>query len=269
MEQAEGIENLQILFVGTIGMMILSAAIILFVIYYQKRKLAEQEERRKLLEANQERVLAAILETQENERRRIARDLHDEVGSTLSIAKMNVGHISRYVTDRDDHDMAQDTYSILDETLKNVRRISKDLHPVVLEKYGLIEAVAALGRKCTSEDMEVIINNNGVTGRLLQSQELNIFRIIQELLSNALKHAQASEVVLDFEWQPGSRFSVRYNDNGIGFTKAVTGAIKAEEIGIGMVTIETRVRMLKGTWNLQSQPGMGTTAFFSFPVEKV
>ena len=265
MEQANGVEHLQILLAGTIGMMILFGAIIFFIIHYQKRKIIEQEERRKLMEDNQERVLGAILETQENERRRIARDLHDEVGSTLSIAKMNVGHLLRYVTERNDQETAHDTYTILDDTLKNVRRISKDLHPVILEKYGLAEAVQSIGRKCSSDELEVRILVEDKIERLMHSQELHIFRIVQELLSNALKHAQASVIEMKLGIKK-DRLILSYSDNGIGFDPASAGKTPASNIGIGMIAIETRVKMLKGTWKLDSQPGKGTTAVFNFPL---
>jgi len=122
---------------GTAGMLVLVVAIVLFVIVYQKRILQSQLEKQQL-EANfQQKMLEAALESQENERRRIAADLHDSVGAMLATVKLGMGNMLRSGKTED-----QDfTRSVLDETISSVRKISRDLMPSTLEHYGLSAAL--------------------------------------------------------------------------------------------------------------------------------
>ncbi len=265
MEQAQSIEHFKILFAGTFGMALLVVFIIVFVINYQKRLIKEHEVRSKLIVKNQEKILKAIIDTQEEERMRISRDLHDELGNALSVAKINLGLMVKSNKNNESNELAIETLSIVDEVLKNARRLSRDLHPALLEKYGLIDAIEALAKKCTSKELEVWIKKPILQKRLNKRIELNIFRITQELISNSLKHSGANLIKIALEFKE-EEFLLNYQDNGAGFNYMELQSSNGEG-GIGFVTIDARVKILKASWEIQSETGKGTTAFFTFPIK--
>ena len=112
-------------FIGTVGMILLAAALFFFFVTYQKRLLQKQLEVNKIKQEQQEEIIKNTIQSQEKERKRIARDLHDEVGAMLSVVKLNVGRIEKKSEDQKAKDLAGETKSYLDEVITQVRRISR------------------------------------------------------------------------------------------------------------------------------------------------
>ncbi len=237
---------------------------VVFVLAYrsqvQKRKLTVQEHARKidsLLKQEETRNIDAMIEFQESERTRIASDLHDRLGSILSAVKLNFASV-REQLNRIDSDQKQRltvVTGLIDEAATEVRRISHDMASSVLANFGLLHAVYDLKNALeTSGKIKIEVFEHGMDKRLSSAQEINIYRIIQELVSNSLKHAKATQIDIHFTKEE-EMLTVIVEDNGIGFPKE-----KRPNSGIGLANIEKRINDLDGSFTLDSNPKSGTTA---------
>lgn len=254
----EGSENnlILILVVGTGGMLMLAGAIIFFVIYYQKRMLQNRIATQQLEADYQRQLLQSTIDSQEKERKRIASDLHDGVGAMLSAAKLNLNMLrSGTIPAEELTEAIGETKEMIDDTIDTVRRISKDLLPSSLEAFGLSKAVQELCEKLDNPQTRVTFNENNEPHSLSQQEELLIFRMIQELINNALKHAEASEIAVQLDW--GKPLSVVVTDDGKGFNLEETR--KDIKKGVGLYSIENRASLVGGEVEFQSKPGEGST----------
>lgn len=240
------------LVVGMIGMFFLTLIIILFVVVYQ-RKLLKQERRHKAAEeAHQLELLQATIESQEVERDRIGRELHDGVGVMLSTTRMYL----ELWKEEDEAGKAQASNrvdALLGETIESVRRVSADLRPVVLENLGLAEAIGALIHTVKQASGLAIHFEAHYEHPLAQKDELNIYRVVQELLTNALRHSEATEVRLSMGAHM-HRFYLSYRDNGKGFPKD-----REVYQGLGLKNIESRINALNGQISLENAPEGGVS----------
>lgn len=250
---------------GTSIMLFMAGGIIFFVIFYQKRMLKNQMKMQQLENDYQKELLASTIESQENERKRIASELHDGVGAMLSAAKLNLGMLRSGAIPQDEFpESIDDTKSMIDETIETVRRISKDLLPSSLEKFGLSETVRSFCKKLSNDTIKVSFIESGNAASFSSRKALMIFRIIQETVNNALKHAEASHIEVKISW--GNKLNVKIIDNGKGFdVKAVRNDIKK---GIGLYNIENRVGLLSGSIKFDSVIGSGTTIDILLPVNE-
>ncbi|GAA4373671.1 sensor histidine kinase [Hymenobacter koreensis] len=240
-------------------LLVLALGIVGFVLRYQRRLLAQQEQLRYEREQAQHQSLEAALLAQEEERRRIAADLHDAVGTMLSIVKL---HLSALPDTAATYEMT----AMLDQAISEVRRISRNLLPAVLEKFGLSFAAEALCRAAGGGAARVLLHQTGNPRRLLPHHELAVYRVVQELLGNGLKHAQASQIEIILDFAP-DRLSVEYSDDGVGFELAATDALPlpGTRTGLGLTNLRSRVALLRGTMRHESAPGAGTRVWVSFP----
>ncbi|MBC6610841.1 sensor histidine kinase [Hymenobacter sp. BT507] len=243
-------------------LMLLSGGIIVFVIRYQRRLFQQQEQMRAVEDTAQQQALEAALLAQEEERRRIAGELHDGVGTTLAIVKMHLNALSR-------PDLTRDATDLLDQVIGEVRRISRNLLPATLQKFGLPFALEALARTVPADGpTHVVITQHGQPRRLSAQQELIIYRVVQELLGNGLRHAQAANIDITVNFGPDS-LSIQYIDNGVGFDPALVEAQPAvgARIGLGFTNLRSRVAVLRGMLQHESAPGMGSRVWISLPLE--
>lgn len=242
-------------FIGTVGMLLLAAGIFFFFVSYQKRLLKKQVELNKVKQKQQEEILRNNVLAQENERKRIAQDLHDEVGAMLSVVKLNVGRIEKKSEEEKAKALAGATKEYLDEVITQVRRISRALLPPSLEKLGLFYAVEELAQWVNKSDqIKIICWKSGEPFRFESKKELGIFRIVQELLNNAIKHAKASEINIKVHFSTKG-LGIVVSDNGTGF--------KLKEMvrtGLGLKNLESRSEMLGAHFKMKSEVGKGTTA---------
>lgn len=246
----------QIFLVSTLIMVSLVGFIIFFVVVYQRRLLRQQRRMREQEAAHQRELLSASIQTQEKERQRIARDLHDEIGAMLSTVKMKVSQAKRRAKgDESLSPVLVETTDLLTDSIKNVRRISHALLPPVLDKFGLHAALKDLVEKATTEEgSRVRLQVEGEPVRFPQHQELGLFRVSQEVLNNALKHAQAKLIEFRLVYQP-EQLSLEIRDDGVGFDWEKK---QAESSGLGLKNIESRVLTIGGKWEAESKIGKGT-----------
>lgn len=251
-------------FIGTLGMVLLALSIFFFFITYQKKMLKKQLELNKVKADQQEEILRNTISAQEKERKRIAQDLHDEVGAMLSVVKLNVGRIEKKSEVPAAKQLATETKTYLDEVITQVRRISRSLLPPSLEKLGLYFALEELANWVNkSEQLQIKCWKGGEQFRFNDKMELAVFRIVQELLNNAIKHSEASTIYINSRFSPNKNLMISVSDDGKGF--------KLEEklnSGLGLKNLESRTRMMNAKFKMKSAPKKGTTAIIYLNTEE-
>lgn len=242
-------------------MLVLVLAIIIVVLQYQKRLYRQQEQLREVRQGVQQQLLEAALQAQEKERRRIGRDLHDDIGATLSVVKL---HLDKW---QDGGGAAEQARELLNEAVQGVRQISRELLPVVLDKFGLTKALESLSRSVpASAQVEVCYSCSGPTRPLPAHVEVIVYRVVQELLNNTLKHAEAATVRLELTYE-AEGLRVFYADDGKGFAYTPNQILLSTgKSGLGLFNLQSRVSLVHGTLYYLSAPGEGTQAVLFFPV---
>ena len=241
--------------IGILIMLALSLAFVLFFNFSKKRILTEQMQNQKLAYQHQEELLYSNIMTQEEERKRIARDLHDEIGSKLNVILLNIYRLKKFGEKNEEmRAITEEVNSVIHTTIGTTRRISHDLLPPTLEEFGLVEAIKELRdtfhqTEQISIDFDLVENEQPMDDKLI---ELNIFRVLQELINNSIRHGKAKEVKIKF-WLKPTAIKLEYQDNGKGFDISNFNNKK----GLGMKNIESRLKMIKATFQYDSSPGKG------------
>jgi signal transduction histidine kinase len=214
-------------------------------------------------------LASQILQVQEQERGRISRELHDDLGQSLIVVKLTMRKIYRalstdYLAVTDDLENALEQ---LDSLIDKVRRISHNLSPSILEDFGLEAALAYLFEDFSAtEELKFDVNMEKVSLFLSPTVQLAIYRIFQEALTNVSKHAAATEVKVQIS-RRNDHFYFLVADDGRGFDLAATRAVLPGERGAGLASIEERLHLLNGIMDIQSQKGHGTQLSFTLPFE--
>lgn len=211
------------------------------------------------LKSRQAHELAVSIRTQELERQRFAKELHDGVGANLAVLKMYLSSLgSPHVPVEE---VKTRSLGVLKSSIEDIRSIIHDMHPRSLSEMGLVDTISDMVDLMNeSYPFRVTFEPENVPGKLPESIEINLFRVVQELLQNAVKHAGASAVSLHLRYEPNTLRLV-YRDNGRGFDPALAG----QQSGNGLVNIEQRIAMLKGTHHLRSAERQGTLVEISVP----
>lgn len=260
--QQDSYEFVIIFSIATVGMLILAASIILFVVFYQKRMIQEQMKRQVLEFEYQQKMLRAELESQESERRRLAADLHDSIGGMLSTIRVGISTMAKSLADP--HSIDQ-TKLMLDDTIKSVRRISQDLMPSTLEKFGLIQALKEICERFEAASrIQIAFSETGQLPLLDKSRELMIFRIVQELLNNAIKHAGAS--LISVKLNTSENLTVAVEDDGVGFDVKAVKEARHNGKGLGLFNIENRARLSGGTLEYDTKRRKGSKTTLTLPL---
>ncbi len=245
--------------IGTVGMLLLAIAIISFMVFYQKRMISEQLKRKQLEFEHQQRMMQAELESQENERRRLAADLHDSIGGMLSAIRVGISTISKQVTDPN----IEQTKQMLDDTISSVRRISRDLMPSTLERFGLTQALQEMCERFSSTTkLPIHFHEHGILNGLDKTKELMLFRITQELINNTIKHAQASQ--LDIYVDAADKLKIIAEDDGVGFN--IDEQLNSGKKGLGLFSIQNRASLLGATLEYDKERKKGTRVTLTLPL---
>lgn len=203
--------------------------------------------------------LEAMVEGQELERMRLARELHDGVGPLMSAIQLKVDQsISPAVPG--EPDVAGELKELIHTASREIRAVSHALIPGSLLDFGLSPALKSLCERMEQPGLEITYYAPKSVSRLEQGKELGIYRIAQELLHNALKHAQASHIHVQLSFD-GANLTLSVEDDGIGM-----GNLDPADSGIGLRNVRNRTRSLEGTFVLESQPGKGVLALVEIPV---
>jgi two-component system NarL family sensor kinase len=248
--------------IGTVGMLVLAIAIILFMVFYQKKMIQEQLNRQKLEMVYQQKMMEAALESQEEERRRVAGDLHDSIGGMLSAIRVGLITMARQLPNPQVMDQQK---KMLDDTINSVRSISRDLMPSTLDKFGLVHAVKELCEEVQKTSLvPVHFHEHGEVRSLVQLKELMIFRIAQELVANAVKHSNATAI--DVLIRETDHLEMIVEDNGIGFDAEAKRNETTQGKGLGLFNIENRVRLLNAKLEYEKMRDSGSKIILTVPL---
>ena len=236
----------------------------LFIVYllYNRYRLKQQTRLQAEVMMQQDLATKAVLTAEENERKRIAGELHDGLGQMFSAVKLNLSAISENLTFKDEHNekMFDKTLHLVDESCKEVRAISHQMAPNVLLKAGLTSAVRDFIDKIDARKLKVNLTTFGLQERLDPNIEIVLYRVIQETVNNVIKHAKASALDIQLT-KDVEGINVMIEDNGTGFNVALLEKFD----GIGLKNIRTRVAYLKGTVDFSSRPDQGTLVAIYIP----
>jgi signal transduction histidine kinase len=243
------------------GFLLMSIVIIVFF-YKSRKKIVEKELEKKDLEINhQKQLLHSIIITQEEERKRIAQDLHDDISSKLNIVSLN-SHLlkTKNINEKEIEEITNNIIELSKKALDSSRLIAHNLMPPVLEKFGLNAALEELSEEFERlKSVQVFYSNTINFSNFNNEVQLNIFRIIQELLNNSIRHGKATEIKISFD-KKGSTNICQYSDNGIGFDMNDTFNQK----GLGMKNIESRLIFINGKFEIKSSPNNGFHFLINF-----
>jgi PAS domain S-box-containing protein len=221
----------------------------------ERDRLAEEATQQRLRQ--QQEVLAAILDTQETERKRIAEALHNGLGQLLYATKLSLAGRAGAPS------LPGGALKLLDEAIRATRTISFELTPGVLEDFGLQTALQELVKRIAPAGLRLRLHLLGLAHRLSPPVEIGVYRTVQELLNNVMKHAHATEAVVHVAHENG-RLDVSVEDNGCGFEPA---ALVGQPLaGIGLAGVRNRVALLGGRLAINSRLGRGTIVSFELDV---
>lgn len=252
---------LNYIFIGS-TILLLLISLLLYRNYRQKQKIQQQ----RISELEIEKKLTAteaVLKGEEQERTRLAKDLHDGLGGMLSGIKYSLNTMKGNLIMTPENQQAfERSMDMLNSSIKEMRRVAHNMMPEALVKFGLD---AALKDFCNDIDLSGILQityqSTGLDDSIDQTTSITIYRIVQELLNNTIKHAAAKTALVQVN-KTGSQISITVEDDGKGFNTSVL----QQSRGIGWSNIQSRVDFLKGKLDVQSQPGKGTSVFIELGV---
>lgn len=241
-----------------------SIALLIFagISFYRKRQLQNKMSLQAEVMKQQDLATKAIIIAEENERKRIAADLHDGVGQMMSAAKMNLSAFESEVLFKDEAQKIsfEKLISLVDESCKEIRNVSHQMMPNALLKSGLASAIKEFLDKIDSRVIKINLHAEGLQERLDSNTETVLYRVIQECVNNVIKHSGANKLDISLI-KDADGISVTVEDNGNGFNTAD----KKKFEGIGLKNISSRVLFLKGTVDFDSSPGKGTLVAIHVP----
>jgi signal transduction histidine kinase len=242
-----------------IGIIILG----LFVFLYLRQRVVIARQR--ILQLEEEKKLMAaklLVEGQEQERKRIARELHDGLGVLLSATKMQFTSIKDISPEN--QPLIEKATQLLEQASGDVRKISHNMMPGLLTKMGFFEAVEDLFENINdTQDIQAKCEFTGEQKRLPENMEIMLYRIVQEMVNNTIKHADAKNIELKMKIFPG-QLIIKYSDDGMGFK--VEEIMQKESGSLGLKNMQSRIGFLKGEMDIQSSPGEGVNYTIQVPV---
>ncbi len=255
MEKSEEISF--ILIIGTGGMIFLAMLVIIFIVVYQRKMFAKQNQLKVLELESQKKLVESTIQAKEREQKRVAQELHDDIGASLTAVRFLLQQVDDSVK------IKPELISSISEITKKVRRISNDLLPSVLEEFGLQEAIKDLVETFRqSSGIKIQYSSDLYTISFLKKDiELSLFRIVQELMNNILKYAEATEVSIKLS-NTLRQIEIVIEDNGNGIIPDKDVPTKS----LGLKNIESRLQYINGSIKRENNQPKGTIVTITNPV---
>src|SRR4026207_109901 len=235
-----------VLLLGTVGMLVLTVALVLFIIFHQRKVIRYQNKLQQMEQEQQKILLNASIRLQEEERQRLAADLHDDAGPLLATARL---YLNENLVNQDKATQLQSIYQarqILDDAIQLIRNISHSLMPPTLKNFGLESAMTDLFQKINgSGTLNASARFHDYRQRLKLEQELLVFRILQELVTNIIKHSNSGFIHLTQNTN-GNNLYFRIHHDGQGIVQSEFDKLNHNSTGLGLKNIQSRVKVLKG-----------------------
>lgn len=262
--QSEKINITIFITITTILILLLGVLIILVVYLYQQKQLLYQQSFTELRLKHEKKLAVTQLEVQENMFRHISQEIHDNIGLTLSLAKLQLNTLNFEEKDKTIQQINA-SVELLSESIVHLKDISRSLNADIINSYGLIKALEnEVNRIRDTGFLAISFNIEGEPIYMDSQKELIIFRIIQESFNNILKHSKANHTLLSLKYT-NDELHINIQDDGQGFEvlpmEQFSGKGKA-----GIKNMEARSRMIRAKMNIISHPGQGTTLQFIIPI---
>ncbi len=259
-EQKNRLRLQTFIFIGIGGLILLTGLLVLS--QYKRYRLKKESQLQAEIMKQQEMAVKAVMEAEENERQRIAKDLHDGVGQMMSAAKMNLSAFESEITftSKEQQQSLKKVIDLVDESCKEVRTVSHIMMPNALLKNNLDIAIHDFVDKLSSKTLQAHVSTEGLDKRFDSNVETVLYRVVQECVSNAIKHAGATTLDISII-RDKDGISGTIEDNGRGFDTSDKNNFE----GIGLKNITTRIEYLKGTVDFDSAAGRGTVVAFYVP----
>lgn len=244
-----------ILIYGIVFIILLTTGLMLFFHYSRKKLLQKEVEKIGLKVKYKDELLQSTIATQEEERTRIAQDLHDDISAKLNIVSLTTHSLLENLSlSKEDRASLEHVLNVTTSTLESSRRISHDLLPPVLDKFGLQVALEELFEDFEkTNSMQMLYAIKISKTHLTSNEELHIFRIVQELINNATRHGDANQIKFEL-YDTKDGFELSCEDNGKGFLlKSVE-----QKIGLGLQNIKSRTAILNCKLEMNSTLGKGS-----------
>ena len=250
------------IWMGVITSVVFATGVYLIQQIFNYMKKVETERRK-----TEKRFLTAIIQTEEAERTRIAKDLHDGMGPLLSAVKMSVSTLEQLAADQQSLTIIRNATETVDEAIRSLKDISDHLSPHVLANFGLIRALTNYVQKINQTgQLDISFQTNLKTERFDENVEVVIYRISSELINNTIQHAQATRAVMEINHSAGE-LVLDYQDNGIGF-EADRAMRENSREGSGLTNIQSRIKSLRGELVVDSKPGLGIRVYIKVKAAK-
>jgi signal transduction histidine kinase len=229
---------------GCLGMLVLVAFIILFVLYYQKKVLAQKNQLQLAENKYQRELLSAAIQVEEKERERIAKNIHDDVGTLLNFLKLNLHKVAHSADINLNKSLMEENLKLLEDSIQGIRGVAKDLIPPTLVKLGYIKGLNELCRHINNSG-QVIVNfsPDAAATRLPEQTELQLYRITKELLNNIIKHTGAKKIDMEFK-EINSSFRLLISHDGRGITSQEAMELSKTQKGLGLKSIQSRAQLI-------------------------
>jgi two-component system, NarL family, sensor kinase len=261
----EKVENMILVVLAILFMLLIVSFIVIFIALYQKRHIRYLKEKQLLQNQFAQTLLQTQLEIQEQTLKNISQEIHDNIGQVLSLAKLNINTMNC------DEPVAlqvkiSDSKHLISKAIQDLRDLSRSLNTDYVVEMGLLRSVEyELELIKRTGTIETLFRIEGKSFRLEQQQELILFRIVQEVLHNIIKHAKATLIDVFVQFEP-AMFTLIVKDNGIGFDASKLEAADYSGFGLGIRNMHNRAAMINTNFTLSSGPGEGVTILLQLPI---
>jgi two-component system NarL family sensor kinase len=249
--------------------LLLAVFIFVFMVLFQRKQQNYIIEKTALKARYEQEILQSQVEIQNQTLQNIGRELHDNIGQLLTVVKLNLGMMNTLIEEKNLEETSGNTeqiHQLIDQVIGEIRSLSKSLDGNFVQEFGLQQSVFyELQRIKKTKKFNTELQVEGKPYKLDFQREIILFRVVQEVLNNALKHSKASEITLVLNYQPQS-LTLIIQDNGIGFdTNKAFKPSEINESGIGLRNIQKRINLIAGECKIQSSNGLGTIFRISIP----
>ena len=253
------------IFIVTIFLVTVATGIILLVLIYQKRQLQYLREKEQLKVSYEKEILTTQLEIQEQTFKNISQEIHDNIGQVLSLVKLNIYTLDN-APPQAFHEKLDNSKELITKAIQDLRDLSKSMNTDYISELDLVRSIEyELEMIQKTGTYKVEFNTNGKAYRLNRQEELVLFRIVQEVLHNIIRHAKANAIYVKAMFDKES-FALQIADNGKGFDASRISSNNLEGLGLGIRNMHNRAKMINADFKLSSTLQKGTTVTVVLPL---